>query len=39
MSVKILNRFIKEFGHKDIDKNFYALIQFKKLIKEGVVNE
>lgn len=39
MSVKILNKFIKQFGNRDIDRSFYALQQFKKLMKEGIINE
>lgn len=40
MSVKILNKFIEKFGNnRDIDKSFYALKQFKKLMKEGIINE
>lgn len=35
MSIKILQDFIKEFKHKDIDKKFYALRMYKK-IKLGV---
>lgn len=39
MSVKILNDFIRKFGNKNVDKSFYALKQYKKLMKAGVVNE
>lgn len=35
MSIKILQDFIEEFKHKDIDKKFYALRMYKK-IKLGV---
>ena len=38
MSVKILNKFIEKFGNRDIDKSFYALKQFKKLMEEGIIN-
>ncbi len=32
MSVKILNDFMAEFGHrKDIDKKFHVLLEYKKL--------
>lgn len=31
MSVKILQSFIKEFRHHDIDKKFYLLKEYKKI--------
>lgn len=34
MDIRILQRFIKEFRHRDIDKKFSTLISYKKLLKE-----
>ena len=31
MSIKILQDFINEFKHKDIDRKFYALKMYKKI--------
>lgn len=34
MNIKILQSFIHKFKDKDIDKKFYALKAYKKIVKE-----
>ncbi len=39
MDINILQDFIKEFAHKDIDKKFYVLNEYKRIKKETCANK